>query len=238
MTYLDQDGKITSTKRKYQQRSLFERPSKIGKLSRVSSTVTTHGSKFLTPTKKLDCLLSSKTIPQNREASPRPFAYIDLTEDPGVTYEQPSSTIPENETLVKEIQSENNERENLENNNEQQDSSINQQNQALLLEPIESEEDSASVVQDILLPPEELQILQEVDSPSQVVSEKKKPDERDRDEIELENEEQVEEEKEESLGSDRQTQDSQQNVVEEFLEESEQVKDSVQRDKEYEAELH
>ena len=62
------------------------------------------------------------------------------------------------------------------------------------MEPIESEEESTSVVQDNPLLPEELQILQEVGSPSQVISEKEKHDEREGDGIESEYEEQVEEE--------------------------------------------
>ncbi len=92
-------------------------------------------------------------------------------------------------------------------------------------------------MQDIPLPPEELQILQEVSSPSQVISERVEPDERKEDGNKSENE-QVEKEKDENLGNDRQGQDSQQSIGEEPLEKPEQVKDSMQRDKEYKAELH
>ncbi len=105
LTYLDQDGKITTTKRRFQERLLFEESSEIRKLIiSASSTISKPGSKFLTPTKKLDYLWPSRTIPQNREASPRPFAYIDLTDDPGMSYDQPSSTTLENEGQLEGIQ--------------------------------------------------------------------------------------------------------------------------------------
>ncbi len=167
-------------------------------MSRVTSTPTTHGSKFLTPTKKLDCLLACRTIPQTREASPRPCAYIDLTEDQELVNEQPSSTMTEEETLVG-IQSGNNE-EGCSENEEQPEIQDRQQSQLLPLEPIETEEEPISVVEDVLLPPEELQILQETSSPSQIVSEEKKTDEGMEGNIESGNEGQVERGKEVSLG--------------------------------------
>ncbi len=114
----------------------------------------------------------------------------------------------------------------------------NQQiDQPLLLEPIDLQEDPAPVAQDILLP-EELQILQSVDSPSQVVTDKKELDEGENSTDQLEIEEQVQEEKEESLETREQNQDSQQETAKKSQEKTEEIKDTIQRDKDYEAELH
>ncbi len=248
LTHLDQDGNITLSKRKSQGKSIFGKPSKIRKLSsRVSSTVSTPrlGLRFLTPIKKTDCLLSSRTIPQNREASPRPYAYIDLTGDSGMTNEQPSSTTPENETQLEEVQIENSDMENPKVSDQQdsqevqvEDYTEQQLEQPLLLELVEPEEEPAPVAQDILLPPEELQILQETDSPSQVNSEIEKQVEKEDPEIELESEKQVEQEKEVSSDKGRQNQDSQKGVDETSQKGLEQAEDTTQRDKEYEAQLH
>ena len=92
----------------------------------------------------------------------------------------------------------------------------NQQiDQPLLLEPIDLQEDPAPVAQDILLPQEELQILQSVDSPSQVVTDKEETDERENSKNQLEIEEQVQEKEEESLETREQNQVPQQESVKE-----------------------
>ncbi len=196
---------------------MFGESSKIRKVATsTSSTISKVGSKFLTPTKKLDCLWPSRTIPQDREASPRPLAYINLTEDPGMSYDQPSSTTLENKGQPMESQIGSSEVENSRDCDQQIDQKTQMENytdhqldQPLLLEPIDLQEDPAPVAQDVPLPQEELQILQSVDSPSQVVTDKKETDEGENSKDQLEIEEQVEEKGEGSLETKEQNQDPQ-----------------------------